>query len=137
MDSAGTIEAALLSPGAVSESASGRYHAVEDKELDRFIKLERPVAFTVAALFSGIFFGTVYQALSAFLTVENGAGAAGVDDLLYVVACAGSFGVAMVGAVISARGKSEVMKTLEAIRERPRLPLPIEPPAPAPAEPEY
>lgn len=128
-DRSGTIEAGPISPASISVPGSVRYHAVDDAELERLMKFERPLIFAVATIFAGIFFGTAYQMFEVVQSARHGAAQISLFDLLYVIACAGSFGVALVAAICSARGRSEVVKAVKEIRERSKVTLPAGHPA--------
>ncbi len=124
MSDTGTIDAAILSHMAISSRQTGRYHAVEGEELERFKKLERPLPLAIASAFAGLFFGTAYQATRAIEIVRAGSGQLELLDVMYLIVCAGAFGVALTTAFIASRGKAEIIKALDAILERPRLPVP-------------
>ena len=129
MDRSGTIEAGPISPASISVPGSLRYYAVDEAELERLMKFERPLSFAVATVFAGIFFGTAYQMYEVVEAVKSGPVTLDLFDLGYVIVCTGSFGIALVSAIFSARGRSEVVKAMEEIKGRSKLTLPAGHPA--------
>ena len=128
----GTIEAGPLAANSVSFVKPNKYHAIDDKELDYLMKFEKPTSVLAAGLFGGVFLGTVYQAFTAFSKITGGAASVGFGDVLYIVVCACAFGAAVATAVMALRGKSDVVKALEAVRKRSKLYLPPNHPATPP-----
>ena len=125
----GTIEAGSLSAQSVSFVKPNKYHAIDDKELDYLMKFEKPIAVAAAGVCTGLFLGTVYPAFSAFMKITGGAAGLSVGDVVYIVLCAGAFGAAVATSVMAVRGKSDVVKALEAVRKRSKLYLPPNHPA--------
>ena len=125
----GTIEAGSLSAQSVSFVKPNKYHAIDDRELDYLMKFEKPIAVAAAGVFGGLFLGTLWPAFSGFMTITSGAAGLSLGDVIYIVICACSFGAAVATSVMAIRGKSDVVKALEAVRKRSKLYLPPNHPA--------
>ncbi|MDJ0934247.1 MAG: hypothetical protein QNI93_02535 [Kiloniellales bacterium] len=121
-DSSGTIEAAALPASTLSPLESvglsvGGYHAVDNKELGVLMK-QKALPMVVAAIFCGLFFGTVMQAgETVFAALIDGI-PADPDSLVYVVLACLSLGIGLSAVVVAARRRSQVLQALEAIRRR-------------------
>ena len=125
----GTIEAGSLAAQSVSFVKPNKYHAIDDKELDSLMKFEKPIAVAAAGVFVGLFAGTLWPAFSAITKITSGAAGLSVGDVIYIVICAGAFGAAVATSIMAIRGKSDVVKALEAVRKRSKLYLPPNHPA--------
>ncbi|MEM7224213.1 MAG: hypothetical protein AAF495_14620 [Pseudomonadota bacterium] len=125
----GTIEAGSLSAQSVSFIKPNKYHAIDDKELDYLMKFEKPISVAAAGVFAGIFAGTLWPAFSAFMTITSGSAGLTTGGVIFIVVCACSFGAAVATSVMAFRGKSDVVKALEAVRKRSKLYLPPNHPA--------
>lgn len=122
-DRNGTIDAASLGPASLSIRNERRFHAVSDQELAMLTRIKHPVPIVVAAVFTGIFLATFYQAWGAIEAAAVGA-PIGVHLLIYVIANAASFGIAIAAGVVAARGRSEIAKAPKAVQERAQMALP-------------
>lgn len=115
--------------------ATVEYHAVEDGELDRLMKLEKPISFGVCLTSAGVAVGTfvpalpVWEALLAGSTVAQVA----IGDVAYAVICAATAVLAVATGIVAARGKSDAQRALEGIRARPKVSLPPGHPAAPPS----
>ena len=125
----GTIEAAPMPREAIEVLDAPKFHAVNDRELDRFRNLERPFSLIFAAMFAGVFIGTAWPAAEAFQMLSSGAGKLGSIGRIYIIACPLSFGVAIASAFYATRAKSKVVRAVEAIRKRSKVTLPMGHPA--------
>ncbi|MGF1610236.1 MAG: hypothetical protein ACFCUQ_12625 [Kiloniellales bacterium] len=121
------FEGALLS---VPESML--YHAVEDGELERLMALARPISIIASLTAGGIFIGTLPQAIAAVIRLAKQGGAIDASLASYLVVCFVMLAVAVCTGVVALTGKSAAQKALEAIRQRPKIPLPRGHPAAPP-----
>ena len=124
-------EGAPLTTGSVlSVPGQMLYHAVEDGELERLIKLERPIYAAISVAAVGGFLGVISQAISSWNLLAQQKG--DLSDISYVVIAAVTFTLAISFAIFAFRGKSDAQRALEAIRDRPKIPLPQGHPAAPP-----
>lgn len=119
----GTIEAVPVPREAIGLIAPKKYHAVDDKELEGLTRLEKPVSMAMAALFGGIFMGSVWTASSAAKHLLSG-GQLSKPELAILIACAVSFGAALAAAFASAKKRSTLAGAVQTIRKRAKIYLP-------------
>ena len=125
-------EGAPLTSGSVlSVPGVMLYHAVEDGELERLMKIQRPFFGVVALTAIGGFFGVLAGAVEALDRVMQQPATAG--DIAYLTVAPALLAVTICAGIIAFTGKSGAVKALEAIRARPKIPLPPGHPA-APLE---
>ena len=122
-DSTGTIEAAALPSAALSSIDAIAFHAVDDKELEQLMKVQKPMPLAIAAICGGVFFGTAMQAADAFMSAMSGT-PADPDSMIYVAVSALALGIGLSAAVVALRSQSQVNRALEAIRKRSQIQLP-------------
>lgn len=119
----GTIEAGPMAAQSVAFVKPNKYHAIDDRELEYLMKFEKPLSLFVASIFAGLFFGTVYPALGAFARLSSSQGGS-TTDIVFLVICAVSFGVAIASSFVTLRSKTKISEAMEKIRQRSKLYLP-------------
>ena len=120
----GTLAASPVSSAAISGPKAIRYHAVADQELDSLMKFEKPIAVAFAAVFVGLSLGMAYQAYTAFVAILTNARPVEFLDLVFLVCSPTALGIGVTLAVVAARGRTEMVKALLAVRERAQVALP-------------
>ena len=126
-----TDEGVPLTSGSVlSVPGSMLYHAVEDGELERLMKIQRPFFGVVALTAIGGFFGVLAGAVGALNKVMQQPAVA--SDIAYLTIATTLITVAICTGIIAFTGKSDAVKALEDIRSRPKIPLPPGHPAAPP-----
>lgn len=99
------------------------YHAVEDAELARLMRLEKPYSASIALVCAGAALGLLPQALPAAYKVWSGQAIESVDAI-YLIVLVGTVVLGIATGVSAWQGQSGAQKALEAIRARPRIALP-------------
>ena len=117
-ESLGTIDAAPAPGASVAAPYASPYLAVTDQELDQFDEFRRLIPVALAGVFTGIFIATV---VGAIRTLFAGGAETGLMDTFVVVVNALSLGVAATSAFFVMRGRTEVARSLTAIRDRGRI----------------
>lgn len=123
-DVSGTLAATPVPSAAISGPRALRYHAIDDRELESFMKFDRPFAVAFAAVFIGLALGTSFQAYGAFAIVQEGAVRPSIRDLAFLIGSPMSLGIGVTLAIVAARGRSEIAKALNAVRDRSQISLP-------------
>ena len=120
----GTIEASPIPRAAIGAIAPKKFHAVDDKELDGLKRLEKPLSLIMAAVFGGIFFGSVLPASGTLQKLVAGIGPPSTHDLVLMIVCLVSLGVSIAAAFASARSRTKLTGVIETIRKRSKVYLP-------------
>ncbi len=123
-DVSGTLAATPVTSAAISGPRAIRFHAIDDRELESFMKFDRPLAVAFAAVFIGLALGTTFQAYGALMIVQEGTVRPTVLDLAFLIGSPMSLGIGVTLAIVAARGRSEIAKALKAVRERSQISLP-------------
>ena len=124
--------ATLVPSGTISVPTRLEYHAVEDGELERLMKIHRPFYGAIALTALGVFLGALPEAINVLGKVVQQPATAG--DVLYLTVAPVMLAIAICTGVIAFVGKSERVKALEAIRARPKIPLPAGHPSAPPRQ---
>ena len=120
----------LFPSGTISVPEQLEYHAVEDGELERLIKIQRPVFGGAALMALGVLLGVLPEAMN---TVDKAIQESlTIGEVLYLIMAPAMLAVVVCAGIIAFVGKSEGVKALEAIRVRPKIPLPRGHPAAPP-----
>ena len=132
-DISGTLAATPVSSAAISGPRAIRYHAIDDRELESFMKFDRPFAVAFAAVFIGLALGTTFQAYGAFMIVQAGGAPPTTLEFAFLIGSPMSLSIGVTLAIVAARGRSEIAKALKSVRGRSQVSLPLgHPSAPHP-----
>lgn len=123
-DVSGTLAATPVASAAISGPRAMRYHAIDDRELESFMKFDKPFAVAFAAVFIGLALGTTFQAYGALMIVREGAVPPTMFELAFLIGSPMSLGIGVTLAIVAARGRSEIAKALQAVRDRSHISLP-------------
>ncbi len=123
-DVSGTLAATPVPSAAISGPRAIRFHAIDDRELESFMKFDRPFAVAFAAVFIGLALGTTFQAYGALMIVQTGTVRPTILDLAFLIGSPMALGIGVTLAIVAARGRSDISRALKAVRERSQVTLP-------------